>query len=214
MFHFVPAIRDFPDQLSTPILPNLGSHFLSLERSKPHFLHPQICTCIHDLIGLVRYAERCRSKEAQMSEDPSSKSEFFDNQNLYIEYRLLAFPFDYPDASTAQNFNPFQDCIRLTLLLFINTALWHGFPPSSAVIRSPLTALKCVLESPKLELVWQSSPVILLWILFMGANASNGQPERCWFVELLSVVLTYMDLKNDWVEVEERLRGCFYLEMV
>ncbi len=214
IFPFVPPTRNFPDSPSTPILPKLGIYLTSLQRTNPHLLHPQILICIYDLADLVRYAERCRSKDPQVLEEPSSKSEFFDNQNLYIEYRLLCFPYDHADILTIQISNPLQECIRLALLLFINTALWHGWPPSSAIIRSPLTALWRALESTNLQLFWRMSSDVLLWILFIGANSSLGQIERPWFVELLRQGKVALGLPDEWEGVERRLQGCLYLERV
>lgn len=53
-----------------------------------------------------------------------------------------------------------------------------------------------------------------MWILFIGANASLGQIERPWFVEMLGSGNAMFGLGNEWSEVERRLHCCFYLEPV
>jgi hypothetical protein len=213
-FPFIISAGDIPDSHTTPILPKLGTRLLSLERSHPHLLHPEIISCIKDLLDLVRFAERCRSIPGQVFEESTSEPEFYDNRTLYVEYRLLSFPYDYENVKTIQNSNPLQECIRLALLLFINSALWHSWPPSSAIVRSPLTALHRALETTNVMFLWQLNPDVLMWILFIGANASLGQIERPWFVEMLGSGKAMFGLGNEWSEVERRLHCCFYLEPV
>lgn len=52
------------------------------------------------------------------------------------------------------------------------------------------------LEQTSLSGFWDQNSKLLLWVLFIGAHACCGQPERLWFIAQLARVIIVLDLDS------------------
>lgn len=165
----------------------------------------------HDLAEMTRYAELVRRRLATGVEDDDE--DFFDTQNLFIEYRLLSYRFD-PVTEEFLGDNTIEGCCRLASLLYVNTVLWIAYTSAAAVLRSPVGALKIALETlPESikQTFWAPYSDLLAWVLFLGAHCSKDQVERPFFIMELAKVVVF----NGWRDLEEtrqRLMGFFYVD--
>ncbi|GAD92093.1 hypothetical protein NFIA_080900 [Paecilomyces variotii No. 5] len=212
IFPFVKPVR----RTSKPILAvdaeiaRLASNLLNLPDPGVLF-SPDMMQVFHDLAEMTRYAELVRRRLPTGVEDDDE--DFFDTQNLFIEYRLLSYRFD-PITEEFLGDNTIEGCCRLASLLYVNTVLWIAYTSAAAVLRSPVGALKVALETlPESikQTFWAPYSDLLAWVLFLGAHCSKDQVERPFFIMELAKVVIF----NGWRDLEEarqRLMGYFYVD--
>ena len=186
----------------TPELDLLGTGLLNIVPRDS--LASMMREATHDLRNVATIAVLCRRGQCQT--DVTGSDGYYDNENLHVEHQLLSIPFDQD-----QQESPVQECSRLTCLLFINTALWQGFPPQSAIIRRLITAIKTALERLSMHSLRLQHTPLLTWALFLGAYSSAGQTERPWFVSHLANCIITLGLRQ-WVDVRAVLVKLFYLD--
>lgn len=169
------------------------------------FFSNSMIETIRGLRNVAIFAELCR--RGQCPTEGAGEGGYYDNENLYMEHRLLLIPFT--------EHSQVQDCCRLACLLFINTGLWRGFPPRSAIIRRLIVATKAALQrlGTGMDSLWwtRAHSHILLWALFLGAYASAGQIERPWFISHLASCTIALGLTR-WIDARALLVKSFYLD--
>ena len=126
----------------------------------------------------------------------------FPLQVYFATYRLCAIT-----RSRSQKPSGMQECIRLTGLIFINTVLVKN-STHLLMLRNLVNRLRRGLSALDLVEVSLRSPVILMWILFVGAHGSRGQLDRPWFVNLLAGFTR----SHDWAGASSELKRFLYLE--
>ena len=119
----------------------------------------------------------------------------------FAAYRLCAIP-----TSSKHKPGDVGECIRLAGQVFINTVLVKN-SPHLLMMRNLTSRLKRGLSALTLVELGERSPVILVWMLFVGAHGSRGQIERSWFVNLIARAA----LGLDWVVVKALLQRFLYL---
>lgn len=79
-----------------------------------------------------------------------------------------------------------EECVRLALLLFTNTALWRT-PVFFNWIQNTVDDLKVALLKLNVELINQEATELLLWVTFLGlyVTRTNSNTEYCWWSERL-----------------------------
>ena len=122
-------------------------------------------------------------------------------------FSALNFPFEPQHAQ-----NNMQEPCRIALLIFCNTNNQIN-QPGSVLYRTLAAQLSDTLERSVLESFWESSHGILMWILFLGAFITEGQPESRWFVMNIASGLRNIQI-NWWAEMETILLRFFYLERI
>lgn len=167
----------------------------------------------HDLAEMTRYAELVRRQLPTGVEDDDE--DFFDTQNLFIEYRLLSYRFDSITGEFLGD-NSIEGCCRLAALLYVNTVLWIAYTSAAAVLRSPVIALKVALDSideSMKQTFWAPYSDILAWVLFLGAHCSRDQDERPFFIMELAKVTVFIGWR-DLEEMRQTLMSFFYVDRV
>lgn len=110
----------------------------------------------------------------------------FKHQRLAAEHRLLHHMASQPECRVTA----FERCLQLSLLLYINTALWFNFESTCAILRVLATRLRSNILSFEIEPVLYSSLELpLIWMHFVGAYATNNEGERPWYTERLGKLL-------------------------
>jgi hypothetical protein len=97
----------------------VGSRCLNLEGMSGPF-GDELNSITSYLGDITRYTEYYRRAHNQ----GMCKTDFDDEQRIYIEHRILSIPFDYHQFYVGNN--SIERCYRLAILLFINTVLWQG----------------------------------------------------------------------------------------
>ncbi|KAJ9221667.1 transcriptional regulator family: Fungal Specific TF [Paecilomyces variotii] len=212
IFPFVKPIRRTTKAIpaADADIARIASNLLTLPDPSVLF-SPNMMQVFHDLAEMTRYAELVRRRLPTGVED--NDEDFFDTQNLFIEYRLLSYRFD-PITEEFVGDNTIEGCCRLAALLYVNTVLWVVYTSAAAVLHVPVKALKVALETLDESIrqtFWAPYSDLLAWVLFLGAHCSKDQIERPFFiVELAKVVIS-----SGWRDVEEmrqRLMGFFYVD--
>ena len=166
-----------------------------------------------DFLGLVanrRSYTLFREISSGDSTWPSAEElEFFTLTELFVDYRLLSMLYgSQPSLST-----PVQESVGLAFLMFghISSTSFHPASWWSWTLSMNEQLLKA-LERSSLSDFWGQNSTLLLWVLFIGAHASYGQPERRLFITQLASVITFLDLTSR-AEVRAVLNKFFYVEL-
>ena len=103
---------------------------------------------------------------------------------IAVEHALLSF-------RSHHKLSPVEECVRLALLLFTNTALWR-IPFYFNWIQHLICELKTILLLLNLETATQDYTNFFLWIMFMGcyATRTGSFAERCWWSRQLNETAT------------------------
>jgi hypothetical protein len=179
-------------------------------------LHPDVSKVVHrrayhiyeDLRVLNLYRElRWRRKQDTTNPATGDDPICFKRQ-CYIDHTLESLSL-LPDPWVE---GEWERAFRLATLVFTYPASM-GHDPSSSRTRYPSLRLLGLLYTTDLDAFWTSVPSLLFWILFMGAFATQGYPERPWFVG--NLVKGAMILQTfSWSDVKAKLMDFFYLPWV
>jgi hypothetical protein len=193
---------------------------------------------------LVYYESAVLTPELVMDTD-NDLYILFEHQLLDTRYttadRVITTADDEADMSlslslsvTARN-SPLNEPLRLTLLTFLTTRMWHlqPFPAMEYTTRYLKEALCATLFNAETErdrdpeaalatdadantnTVLQSltttAPDLLFWILFVGGMASQSYTSYPWFVEQLALSVRSLGLW-DWEHARKVLGGFFWCD--
>jgi len=115
-------------------------------------------------------------------------------QCLSIERRLLCY-----GLHPSFNGGGIAGCCRISGLLYINTALWCNYPSASAILRNLSRRLQATLDVETINDFCVAAPEWLLWVLFIGYFATEGQDTSLWFLyqfEVVAAVLRVRDVEQ------------------
>lgn len=99
---------------------------------------------------------------------------------------------------------------RLSAFLHLKTILW-AFPSRGRTYQTIIGKLRTVIETS--ELLLDSTPEFLLWILFVGAVASYDNPNQFWFVSKIASLTSSLNLRI-WDEAKPILNKFWWLESI
>ncbi|KAL3449847.1 hypothetical protein BJX65DRAFT_294470 [Aspergillus insuetus] len=170
----------------------------------------------------------------------------FEHQLLDTRYttadRVITTAEDEPEMSllsvTARN-SPLNEPLRLTLLTFLTTRMWHlqPFPAMEYTTRYLKEALCATLfdaetdrdrdaeitlttdtnsntstnRNTVLQYLTTTAPDLLFWILFVGGMASQSYTSYPWFVDNLAVSVRSLRLW-EWEEARKVMGGFFWCD--
>ncbi len=102
--------------------------------------------------------------------------------------------------------------------MFVNTALWRGYPASSAIIHNMVRRLKEILEGKigdngGFEGKWVGKDDVLVWVLFTGVYCSWKQGEEGFFREALGKAIGDLGMRS-LEEVRGMLEEFLFVERV
>jgi hypothetical protein len=107
-------------------------------------------------------------------------------------------PFDY-------DLSPFNEAIRLALMLYILTRIWEFQASVEGLVRNLRDRLK-----ETLGYLEKSASNLLFWILFNGAFASARFGCHAWFVSRLQSLARELSL-SEWEDVAPLLERFFFI---
>lgn len=193
---------DFAPYSST--LAYLGSRFFDSDLAGPVF-SSEMLQIFHYFRHLINYVERIVSKDKRAPMDTYTSGEFLIGETL-----LLSYPYDYDRlVLTTQNAR-LEDCSRIAVLLYSNSALWN-MPHYFAIKRGLVRCYRHALKQLDFEYCEARYPDLLIWMLFLGAWGSEAQLERTWYVSRLARVVKNSGLQS-WEEARLRIRGFLYVD--
>ena len=172
---------------------------------------------LHDMIMMTRYTEAVFKGLFPQTKD-DAYYDYFNFQNLTIEYRLLSFKEKEGSSRNTAEKTPVTDCCYLACLLFVNTVLCCGYLRSSAIIRHLVQALKLSLEGSTnldehVESPWLRHDDTMFWVLYIGTFCSHGEAEGDFFAERLRAKSLEMGISS--VEKAEiLLQNFLYVERI
>ena len=180
-------------------LPLLGSSFSTPNLS--HRLSGGLKRCLNYIRHLILVAE-------QYSNNSNLATTYSIDDFVALEHHLLSPPQE-------EFLSKLENCIRLALLLYSNTALWK-----TPVYFGWVVVLRGALKEALLALNWEvevrKSGRLLVWMLFLGGHAAIGQEgeEGAWWMERLrGLAVEWLGLRG-WREVVGVLEGFLYVDLV
>lgn len=213
--------RSFP--LSPPLSPLTAASASTYERITSNtdpqlkgigtrLLEPDVATlfeeslvqAFHDLREVTLYREFFHNQECAL---PDIEVEYFSTKAYETLHRALSIPFQFPKATSPQ-----QEPCRLALLVF-----WHAnyaiHLPDSGIFRSLTTQLKLALEQSDPQSLWQPHYRLFVWVTFLGAYISVGQPEHSWFMMYLARAARQRGLTSA-TDLKAALQPFFYIDRI
>lgn len=179
---------------------------------------------IHDIITATRCTEAVYHWIYPYAED-DSYYDYVDFQNLAIEHRVLAWGMvgssdeGVESGEGAGNgqasclIRMRQECVRLALLIYVNTGLVRGYPACAALIHNLVVALREKLVLASDLMMWTGVEDVLLWIVCIGVHCSEGEEEEAFFVERFADVVRTMRFSG-FEEVKRLLVGFLWVEKI
>jgi hypothetical protein len=186
------------------VLPTLGS---ALIHQWPYISTKQdFIPVLHDIVTSTRHTEAASDSSPRSFDE--DYHEFIHYQNLHIEYRLL----DFNAESVVEK------ACRIACLLYVNTSLVRGHPPSAAIIQNLVDALfKNLVSSddgsPEVEDPWAGCLHLLFWVLFVGAHCSRQQAREPFFVDSVSQTAALLHL-DTWESARTLLEQYLFVDKV
>ncbi|KAJ9634442.1 hypothetical protein H2204_006267 [Knufia peltigerae] len=185
---------------SEPSIAKLGEGLL--ESHMREYFDDEFWKLLHD----TRRAWVC-FEQIGMQDFPAVGKRHISIKRVNVDHRLLSYPFDHYGTH-----RPIQEACRQGLIAYSN-AHYNVIQPSSKIARGLVQDLKNALEATDLRSCWGSAHDALLWVLFVGAHMSFGEPERPWFVAAL-VRVTQTLQPRDWLQVRAWLVRFYYSDRV
>ncbi|KAN0121721.1 hypothetical protein V8E51_000047 [Hyaloscypha variabilis] len=204
------------------VLPNLATTLLTKYPLLSPTQSPSFIPILHDLAHMMRYTEAITSGTFPLTSD-DSYHEYANYQNLSIEHRLLCYRaarFGSGGEEVVGGEDLIEYCCVLVVLLFVNTALWRGYPAGSAIIHNMVRRLKEILEveggvgdEGGSKGRWVGQGDVLVWVLFVGVYCSWKQAEERFFREALEKLVGFLGV-GSLEEMRGILHGFLFVERV
>ncbi|KAI3319428.1 hypothetical protein HD806DRAFT_259855 [Xylariaceae sp. AK1471] len=186
------------------VMPALGS---ALIYKWPHISTKEdFVPILHEIVTTTRHTEAVLDSSSRFSDE--DYHEFIHYQNLHIEYRLL----DFDVESTVEK------ACRISCLLYVNTSLVRGYPPSAAIIQNLVNALfenLEILEDGQAAMTdtWAGCLDVLFWVLFIGAHCSRQQAHESFFVDGVSRIAALLRL-DTWESARTLLSQYLFVDKI
>lgn len=152
--------------------------------------------------GLCQIVSLFHHESCQRAAD--SHQADLDAQLLYTEHRLVKCQSVEISAE-----NEVQRSFCVACLIFISLFLREM--PGPVLLNEALTTRLRETMGNIDPISWtEAPPVIMSWMLFMGAAVALGRPERSWFVLHLSKLEISLDFR-DWDSVKASLQSVLWV---
>lgn len=169
--------------------PALGTCFFNSSWSEA--VHPRMKTIIQSFRDVLSiYEETIRSKTDLPMTDH--------NCALLLVNRLHAVPYGY-------NISPFNETIRLTIMVYILTRVWEF----QANVENLVRQLRGRIEE-NVDFFEKSASHLFFWVLFNGAFGSAGFECHAWFISRLRSLALELSI-GEWEDVASALEGFFFV---
>ncbi|KAJ5390991.1 uncharacterized protein N7496_002059 [Penicillium cataractarum] len=180
-----PLVFDIPKAWETESLRALSERAKPFRKGHPRLgtsfshshIHPRLKMIIRSLEDIICIYEETLRLNIDLAMPDH-------NCALLLSNRLHSVPFDYA-------LSPFNESIRLTLMLYMLTRMWEFQASVEGLVRK----LQDRLEET-LGYLESSAPNLLFWILFNGAFASARFECHAWFVSRLKSLARELFLMN------------------
>ncbi|KAL2812616.1 hypothetical protein BJX63DRAFT_443402 [Aspergillus granulosus] len=188
-------------------------------------------TFLHVFARLMLYYEEAVRNPALVMDTDNDLYILFEHQLLATRYRYPATMYMQPGLSGAldddtnemalrvNSSSPLDEPLRLTLLIYLTTRMWHlqPFPAMAYITASLRDTLAITLLDPDpgtntTSVIYHLNtvaPDLLFWVLFVGGTASQGYTPRSWFADNLALPVRSLGLK-DWGEARKVLGDFFW----
>ncbi|MCJ1305858.1 hypothetical protein MMC08_008675 [Hypocenomyce scalaris] len=185
-----------PSSIQDPALSTLGSGF----QSPPLSLH-----IASDLHQCIRYMHHLSSITEQSHTDKRPCCEYGIDDFSALDHSLISLSFKC-------RLSNLEECIRITLLLYSNTALWKT-PLYFNWIIALVAELKTALIATDWQLVAAEHTELFLWVVLMGRYAASADVEEviAWWDLKLRFVVSVLGL-HEWEHAKLIVKAFFYLE--
>lgn len=185
-----------------PQLQKIGSRLF--EPDIANLFHESLVHCFHDLREVILYREYFHNEECIL---PEVEVEYFSVKAYKTLYRAISLPFRFPRALSPQ-----QEPCRLALLVF-----WYAnygiHLPDSGMLRSLTIQLKRALGYSDPHALWHPHYRLFIWVTFLGAYISEGQPEHSWFMMYLARAARQRHLTTS-EDLKTALQSFFYIDRI
>lgn len=137
--------------------------------------------------------------------DPSPEEiTYVYTKQMAVEYELLTMPFHAHDPPLRSS----EQALRLALFTFTRPIILVA-RSSAAFPRAMALQIKSHLLLTDLANLWGTNSDVLLWILFVVAHVSLGQPEFDWCMVYIHQIVRALGL-NTRDDLEQLLLGFYY----
>lgn len=194
---------------ASSVLTRLGAAFFA-----NNLLSLPLRRILHAMRDIVLYSQAYRENPTSVHPEDH---ELFRVVNCETEHQLLSYIYTElghqgSPFGTRLDISPIEAVTRVACICFLNQFLIVS-PPSSGLGRALTRHLKAAMSSCSLSLGPKTPKVIyglLAWVLFIGAQGSEGQGDHSWFIGRLARLAMIRGWKN-WEDVEDILADYFYL---
>ncbi|KAJ6083819.1 hypothetical protein N7467_007954 [Penicillium canescens] len=194
--------RIMPQALSP--LNNLGSGFFANS-----FISPSLQRILYVLRDMVFFSIMNQMTPAAIQ---PIDQDFFRVLNCEAEHQLLSYIYADDSPNPLLKLHPIEAVTRVASICFLNHFMIVS-PSSSGLGRALTKHLTTAVETCKLSFL-QELPKenfgLYTWALFVGAQGSQGQAERAWFVERLAHV-AMICVWQSWEQVSKVMANYFFV---
>ncbi|KAJ5770801.1 uncharacterized protein N7511_002852 [Penicillium nucicola] len=190
-------------QASSP-LNNLGSGFFANSLISPPLR--QILYVLRDMVYFSTVNQMTPAIIQPIDQD------FFRVLNCEAEHQLLSYIYTDDSPNPGLILHPIEAVTRVASICFLNHFLIVS-PSSSGLGRALTRHLTMAVENCKLSLLQGLSNEnfgLYAWALFVGAQGSQGQTKRAWFVERLAHVAMVCGWQS-WEQVSKVMANYLFV---
>ncbi|OQD80465.1 hypothetical protein PENANT_c035G08749 [Penicillium antarcticum] len=190
-------------QASSP-LNNVGSGFFANSCISPPL--QRILYVLRDMVFFSIMNQMAPAALQPIDQD------FFRVLNCEAEHQLLSYIYTDDSPIPVSKLHPIEAVTRVASICFLNHFLIVS-PSSSGLGRALTRHLTTAVEKCKLSLLRglpKESFGPYAWALFVGAQGSQGQAERAWFVERLARVAIICGWQS-WEQVSKVMANYFFV---
>jgi hypothetical protein len=218
-------IESLSPQILSRISPSLDFPLYYLATAFPQIpiLSPKIVSLFFNLRDLA-YLDDWNARDAQSLS--AAEHELFRIKAQEIEHQLLSYPYDAVNLERessekasilpSDRFHPLEMITRIAALLYVNNVIAVSLP-AFGLMRALIFHFKRQLQQLQYQLETRPPPPaaldLLAWVLFLGAQSSQGQVERPWFVRHIAGLVQVKGWE-DWAAVERVMQTFLYVERV
>jgi hypothetical protein len=150
------------------------------------YFSPEMPIIIRNLHDIIQYRENFIRSITGLK---LTEVEYTSYMELHVQYSLLALPHSGPEPEI-------QSSVRIALLMVLNNASTDLWKPASKLFRALVPQLRAALDQTDLRSFWKPAHEALLWVLFLGAHNSQGQPGQAYFISYLAYGVELLGLKT------------------
>lgn len=185
-------------------LNNLGSGFFANS-----FISPSLQRILYVLRDMVFFSIMNQMTPAAIQ---PIDQDFFRVLNCETEHQLLSYIYADDSPDPLLKLHPIEAVTRVASICFLNHFLIVS-PSSSGLGRALTKHLTTAVENCKLSFLQELPKENFgpyTWALFVGAQGSQGQAERAWFVERLFHVAMICGWQS-WEQVSKVMANYFFV---